>query len=179
MMESDNTLFVFIDVQGKLAEMMYDKENLFDNLRRVIEGVHALKLPVIWTEQNPAKVGKTVPEFARMLHPARPLSKMTFSCCGSDSFMALLERVGRRQIVLAGMETHVCVYQTARDLKERGFEVEVLADAVSSRTAANKQFGLDKIRSCGIALTTVESLLFELMRSADHPAFKQVLAAIK
>lgn len=179
MMESENTLFVFIDVQGKLAEMMHDKDNLFDNLRRVIHGVHALKLPVIWTEQNPDKVGRTVPEFARMLHPARPLPKMTFSCCGSDSFMTLLERVDRKQIVLAGIETHVCVYQTARDLMERGYDVEVLADAVSSRTAQNKQFGLDIIRACGAGLTTVESLLFELMRTAEHPAFKTILEAIK
>ncbi len=179
MMESENALFVFIDVQGKLADMMYEKDAFFDSLRRVLRGVHALRLPVIWTEQNPLKVGRTLPEFAKLLHPARPLTKMTFSCCGNDSFMTLLKRVGCRQVILAGMETHVCVYQTARDLKERGYEVEVLADAVSSRTAQNKQFGLDKIRSCGAGLTTVESLLFELMSTAEHPAFKTVLEAIK
>jgi nicotinamidase-related amidase len=179
MFEIDNTVFVLVDVQGKLAQMAYEKDLLFDNLQRLVKGMQILKIPIIWTEQNPEKMGPTIPELRDLLKPSKPLAKMSFSCLGSEAFKALLEKLRREQVVLAGIETHVCIYQTALELVQKEYHVEVVADAVSSRTAANKAIGLEKIRVCGAHVTSVETLLFRLLRTAEHPAFRDILAVVK
>jgi nicotinamidase-related amidase len=104
---------------------------------------------------------------------------MSFSCCGEPAFLARLEALGRGQALLAGIETHVCVYQTAADLVARGCAVEVVADGVSSRTLDNKLIGLERIRGCGARLTSVETCLFELLRTAEHAAFREILKIVK
>jgi nicotinamidase-related amidase len=179
MFEADNTVFVLMDVQGKLAQIVHEKDLLLDNLKRLVKGMQALNIPIIWTEQNPEKTGATIPELRELLKPSRPVTKMSFSCMGSEAFKALLEVLKREQVVLAGVEAHVCVYQTAIDLLEKEYHVEVVADAVSSRTAANKAIGLEKIRACGAQITSVETLLFRLIRTAEHPAFKTILGIVK
>lgn len=179
MLDIDNTAFVLIDVQGKLAEVVHEKQSLYANLSKLIRGMQALKIPIIWTEQVPEKTGRTIPEISDLLEPARPISKLTFSCCENEVFMAFLKTLDREQILLAGIETHVCIYQTATELVDMHYEVEVVADAVSSRTASNKAIGLEKIKACGAALTSTETALFELTRTATHPAFREILALVK
>jgi nicotinamidase-related amidase len=179
MLEIDNTVFVLVDVQGKLAQIVHEKDTLLDNLKRLVKGLQILKIPILWTEQNPAKMGPTIPELRELLKPSRPVSKMSFSCLGDETFRTLLERLKREQVVLAGIETHVCIYQTAVDLIQKEYHVEVVGDAVSSRTAANKEIGLEKIKACGGHITSVETLLFRLLRSAEHPAFREILAIVK
>jgi nicotinamidase-related amidase len=179
MLDIDRTVLVVVDVQGKLAEIMHEKESLYQNLRRLIMGTKALAIPIVWTEQIPEKMGPTVPQVKKLLENIQPISKKYFSCCGEPGFMASLAAIARKQVILCGIETHVCIFQTAADLLSRGYEVHVPADAVSSRTLSNKLTGLDRIRAAGGIVTSVETALFELMRTAEHPAFREILKIVK
>jgi nicotinamidase-related amidase len=179
MLQSDKAVFVLVDVQGRLAEVMHDREALFANLEKAVRGMQALRIPIVCLEQNPQRMGRTITRLATLLAPAEPIAKMSFSCCGEPAFMDALKATGRKQVLLAGIETHVCVYQTAADLLAAGYQVEVMTDAVSSRVLANKEAGIAKIRLCGGGITTVEMALFELLRSAEHPDFKAVLRIVK
>lgn len=178
-MKTNDTVFILIDVQGKLAQLMYEKEELFDTLQRLVKGMQALDIPILWTEQIPAKMGPTIPELSDLLANQKPIPKSCFSCAGENTLMDALTALGRRHVVLAGIETHVCVYQTTRDLVERDYEVDVVADAVSSRTRQNRAIGLERCKMEGANLTNLEMILFELMETADHPAFRDILRLIK
>lgn len=137
------------------------------------------QIPVLLSEQNPARLGPTIPEITSLLTDAAPVSKMSFSCCGDKIFMQQLEALNRKQIVISGIETHVCVYQTAVHLVEMGYEVQVVTDAVSSRTLENKQIGLQRMKDCGVILTSVETALFELLGVAEGESFKAILQIVK
>jgi nicotinamidase-related amidase len=179
MLLDTQSVLVLIDVQGKLAQVMHDRETLLVNLQKAVRGTLALGLPVLWLEQNPERMGETVPELKALLAGQAPIPKMSFSCCGAPAFLRQLESLGRHQAILAGIETHVCVYQTATDLLARGFEVEVVADAVSSRRAADTETGLARLQAEGARVTNVEMMLFELMRTAQHPAFRDILKIVR
>ncbi|MCX7590103.1 MAG: hydrolase [Kiritimatiellae bacterium] len=179
MLDADKTVFVLIDVQGKLAQIVHDRETLFDNVVRLVKGMRILRIPILWLEQVPSKMGQTVPEVRRYLGEMEPIVKASFSACGSPLFREKLEELGRRQALLAGIETHVCVWQTAVDLLGLGYQVQVVADAVSSRTALNKDVGLEKIRSCGGLVTSTEMVLMELLRTAEHPCFRDILEIVR
>ena len=179
MLKIEDTVFVLIDVQGKLAEIVHESEAMLNALSRLVQGVVALRIPVIWTEQNPERMGPTHSLIAAPLAAQKPIAKMAFSCCGEPSFNAAIDVLGRRQAFLAGIEAHVCVWQTAAELLARGFEVEVAADAVSSRAARNRDIGLQRIRDCGGRITCVETALFELLRTAENPAFRTILRLVK
>jgi len=178
MLDVNNVALIMIDLQGKLAQLMHEKAQLFDNVARLIRGAEVLGLPVVCTEQNPAGLGGTIDEIAQLVK-TDPIAKMSFSCCGEKRFMEALERLGRRQLLLCGIEAHVCVYQTAADLVQYGYEVHAVADAVSSRTASNRQIGLERIRDAGARITSVESALFELIRVAEGDEFKRILQIVK
>jgi nicotinamidase-related amidase len=178
MLNTDSTALIVIDIQVALTRVMHEKDRLIDKARRLVQGANALGLPIILTEQYPKGLGHTIPEIAELIEP-EPVEKTAFSCCGEEAFVAAVEALGRRQLLLCGIETHVCVYQTARELAERGYEVEVVADAVSSRTIGNKLIGLDRIKAVGAKLTTVEMALFELLKVAEGDAFKQVVKIVK
>ena len=178
MLTRDDAVLLVVDVQGKLARLMHEAQALFDNLSRLVRGATVLRVPVVATEQNPAGLGPTVEEVRPHL-PAPPLPKMAFSCLGEPAVVEALEATGRPQVLLAGIETHICVYQTARDLLARGGEVHVVADAVSSRAPGNREVGLAKMRAAGAEITSVETALFEMLEAADGPAFKQILAIVK
>ncbi|MDO8885861.1 hydrolase [Candidatus Oleimmundimicrobium sp.] len=179
MLNVDNTVLVVIDVQEKLARAMYEREELIENLQKLIKGIKVLEVPIIWLEQNPRGLGSTVPEIAQLLSDLEPISKFSFSCCASESFMKEMKTLKRNHVLLAGIETHVCVYQTARDLVNLGYKVQVVADTISSRTAKNKQIGLERIKEVGGSLTSVETALFELLKVAEGPKFKEILKIVK
>jgi len=178
MMKRENTVLVFIDVQGRLAELVDGADVLFKNLRRLLEGMKALDIPVIVTEQIPEKLGATREEFQPFIAET-PIAKSAFSCCGEPAFFQCLEKTKRRQVILCGIETHVCVYQTAMDLMAAGYEVQVVIDAVSSRDPDNKALALRRMESEGVKLTGTEMLLFELLGDANDPAFKPILQIVK
>lgn len=179
MLTTDNTVLLIVDVQGKLAQLMANRESLFANLQRMVKGALALELPIIWAEQLPDKLGATIPEVAELLTDHKPISKSSFSCCGNDNLMAAIKAPGRKQILLVGIETHVCVYQTAVDLLDSGFEVVVVADAVGSRIAENRDIGLKKMEWTGAGISCTEGVLFELMKTAEHPAFRAIQQIVK
>ncbi|MDQ7782020.1 MAG: hydrolase [Desulfomonilaceae bacterium] len=179
MFDLDKTVLVVVDVQERLWAAMYEKESLRDNTVRIVKGAKILGVPIVWTEQNPKGLGSTLPEVAELLADSEPVTKLSFSCCGEAEFMKKLEALNRRQILLAGMESHVCVYQTVADLRNKGYEVQVVADAVSSRTPENKAVGLERSREVGATITSTETALFELLKVAEGDRFKQMLKIVK
>jgi nicotinamidase-related amidase len=179
MLNKENTVLLVIDVQGKLAQLMHNKEALFDSLQRVIKGIQALDIPIVWIEQNPKGLGPTIPQVAQLLKDYKPVEKYSFSCCGNTGFMEALNAAGRSQVLVTGIETHICVYQTVMDLLDLNYEVQVVIDAVSSRTPENKQLALDKMQAAGASLTSTEMALFELLQVAEGEAFKEILQIVK
>lgn len=179
MITTEDTALVLIDVQEKLAPAMQNKERLIENLRKLVQGVQILGIPVLWAEQNPDGLGPTVPEIAELLPDQKPVRKLSFSCCGSDPFMNNLKASSRKNLLVVGIEAHVCVYQTAADLINQQFNVQVVADGVDSRTAENKQIGLEKCKAAGAGLTSTETALFELLKVAKGDKFKAIIKLVK
>lgn len=179
MLQKDQTVFVLVDVQGKLAKIMQESEALHESIGKLIKGLQVLDVPVIWLEQYPEGLGPTSEELSALLEGQEPIAKMTFSAAGNDEFNRQLQATGRKQVLIAGIETHICVYMTASDLVKEGYEVEVVQDAVSSRTEANKKIGLEKMKGLGVSVTCVETALYELLGEAGTDEFKKVLKIIK
>lgn len=175
----DRSCLAVVDVQGKLARLMVDKENLFNSISQVIKGFSLLDIPILWCQQVPEVLGETVEPVRRDLDGISPINKSSFSCWLDHTFQERLRALRRTDVFLCGIETHVCIYQTARDLSEQGFSVEVISDAVSSRTLANKQLALDRMQRSGIHLTSVEMCLFDLLQTAKHPSFKGISRLVK
>jgi len=179
MLDIQNCCLVVVDVQGKLAQLMYEKDTLFKNIEILIKAAKILNIPILWCQQCPQSLGQTVPQIAELLSDSDPINKASFSCCGCDQFNEKLNELSRRQILLCGIEAHVCIYQTAVDLLRKSFAVDVLADAVSSRTLENKQVALQRMAAESANVTTTEMALFELLKTADHPYFKQIAKLVK
>ncbi len=177
MAERDAALIV-IDVQDKLFRLMHERQALLERLQQMIRGARALELPVVWAEQYPTGMGSTVGEVAELLDGA-PIAKKTFSCWAHPPLRRAIRDTGADRFLLVGIEAHVCVFQTARDLLGAGRRVEVVCDCVSSRSAADRQLGLERIAQQGGRWTGVEMALFDLLGSADDAAFKQVLPIVK
>jgi len=172
-------VLILIDFQGKLAQAMVDQENLFANSVKLIQGFQTLNLPIMVTEQTPEKLGPTIPRLAGELTDVQPIAKETFSCWANTSFHDRLESLTRRHVILTGIECHICVYQTALDLVRSGYTVHLVADAVSSRTAENREVGIQAIKSAGAQITSTEMVLFELLRTAADPKAKDIFKIVK
>lgn len=179
-MNLEQTAVVLIDVQGRLATLMNRHEETLRKLEQLLKGAKTLELPILWLEQYPRGLGPTVDSLAEILSPiTKPIEKITFSAWGTDEFKEALIASGKKQILLCGIETHICVYQTAKDLKAAGFQVEVVADAVDSRFELDREIALRRFEQENIPLTTVEMALFELLEVAKGDAFKQISKIIK
>jgi len=179
MLDLAHCCLVVVDVQGKLAQVMPDREALLKNIRILIRSAQAMDIPILWCQQVPQALGPTVPEIAELLTGAEPIDKSSFSCCGEPRFVERLEALDRKQVVLCGIETHVCIYQTGFDLIAQDYRVTVVADAVSSRTVENKQIGLDRLAAGGAAVACTEMVLFELLRTAGHPHFRDLAKLVR
>jgi nicotinamidase-related amidase len=179
MLTTDNTVFLLIDVQGKLAHSMHAKENLFKNLKKLVKGMRVLEIPILWAEQNPKGIGPTVPEVAALLTDLQAIPKNSFSCYKNNEIRQTLQALNRPNVLVAGIEAHVCVYQTVRDLRKALYDVQLVADAISSRIIENKQIGLEKCKNTGAEITSVETALFELLEVAEGDRFKKILDVIK
>lgn len=179
MLNTSNTALVVLDVQGKLAKIVNENEKLEKNLKIMIEGSKILELPIFWFEQVPDKLGPTLDSLKELIDDKKPYVKDTFSCCGKEDFVKDIQSSGVSQVLLVGIETHVCVYQTARDLLNLGFDVHLVQDAVSSRTESNKQIGIEKIKLMGGTITSTEMCLFELLEVAKGDKFKAISKLVK
>ena len=185
-MPHENTLelrraaLAVVDVQESFRPHVPDFAELAARVALVAHAARLLGVPVVVTEQYPKGLGRTAAEIAAVL-PAdfEPVEKTAFSSCGAGEFVARLERAGARQVLLCGVEAHVCVNQTAHDLLARGYQVHVLTDCVSSRAEQNRRVGLDKMFRSGALPSTTELALFELMRDARHEQFKAIQKLIK
>jgi len=179
MLEIQNACLVVIDVQGKLAQLMADKESLFKNIQILIQAARILDIPILWCQQVPEAMGPTAPQIAELLADQDPIDKASFSCCGEERFMDLFNSLDREQVLLCGIETHVCVYQTAMDLMEEDLDVTVIADAVSSRTEQNRQLALKRLSDEGAGIASTEMVLFELLQTSEHPKFRDIAKLVK
>lgn len=171
---TDNAVLLLVDVQGKLARIMHDSEAMIRQQAILVEACRLLEVPVVWAEQVPDKLGPTVPELSDKLDGCSALGKSSFGCWGDDALRQAIIKSGRDRVLLAGIEAHVCVWQTAAALTQNDFQVHVIADAISSRSAFNRDIALQRMATAGIHLSNVEMALFELMGDATHPRFRDV-----
>lgn len=173
---------LIIDVQERLAGTMDAAvlQSLVRNTNILIQAATALELPILRTEQYPKGLGPTLPEIAKTLPAGQSAcDKTCFSCCGAAGIEASVSDTVRKQIVLTGMETHICVLQTALDLQQRGNQVFVVADAVCSRRKTNHKNALARLQQAGIVISNTESVLFEWLQDASHPQFKTLSRLIR
>lgn len=164
---------VVVDVQDKLLAKIPTAAALVRNVAFLLDAANLLGVPATATEQYPKGLGPTTPELAKRLSPELP-AKTAFSCCGAAGFLADLRAGGRPNVVLAGMETHVCVMQTALDLLEAGFQVFLPADALAARFAVDHDTALRRLERAGAIPTTAEAVVFECVGDASHPQFRAV-----
>ena len=170
---------VVVDIQERLLPAMFEKERMAQNAARLARGAAVLNVPVVATEQYRKGLGATVPEVALAIAGFAPMEKLDFSACGAPGFAAALRGKGVSDVILCGIEAHVCVTQTCLDLLDDGFRVFVVTDAVSSRTVENYRAGLDRMRDAGAAVLSTEMALFELLGRAGTDEFKRILTLVK
>lgn len=180
MLSHHNTGLIVIDIQGKLAQIVENSAELIEQTTRLIKGAQELELPIIWLEQNPNKLGVTLPQLADLLRPTVfPTHKMTFDGTKQTEFVEKLRQSAVTQWLVCGIEAHICVYQTVCGLLQLGYQVEVVEEAVSSRKIANKRLALERMQQLGAKLTSVEMCLYELLEDCRSPHFKAILSLIK
>ena len=175
----ENTVLLLIDFQERLFPVMHDKEKLLNNVAKLTKGALALEIPIIVTEQYPKGLGPTIPEIKGLIPGYKALEKTCFNCCDEPAFMEALGALKRKQIIIAGIEAHICTYQTAVALARAGYQVEVSSDGISSREPENKAAALAKLGLMGIMPTTTEMALFELLKVAKGDKFKAISAIVK
>ncbi len=175
----ENALGLMIDFQERLFPVMAEKELLEKNVKILIEGLRALEIPIIASEQYKRGLGGTISGIEELISDCRHEEKTAFSCCDQPNVIEQIELTSKRAIIIAGIESHICVLQTAIDLKERGFIPVVVEDCVSSRSLENKRVAMERLRQEGIIVSTYESILFELCRKAGSDAFKTISKLIK
>jgi nicotinamidase-related amidase len=178
-LESGRSALVVVDVQERFRELIDGMPGVIAGCSRLIRFCARLGIPILVTEQYPDGLGRTVAELAELLPEHAPLEKLTFSCCGDESFARAVRGLGREQLVVCGIETHVCVYQTVRDLLAAGHPVAVAADAVSSRRVRDREVALARMRDLGAQIMTVEMILFEILHEAGTREFKRVTDILK
>jgi nicotinamidase-related amidase len=178
-LERGRSILVVVDVQEAFRPVVVDFEHVATNVATLVQGARVLGIPVLVSEQYPKGLGRTVPEVSRHLDGIEPIEKLCFSAAEDAEFAKRLSTSGRQQILLSGIESHVCVNQTADDLLRAGREVHVAQDAVSSRTEENRALGLHKMERAGAVITSVETALFELLRAAGTPEFKEIQKLVK
>jgi len=177
-----NSLLIIVDIQTKLAAVMPETEAqlMTANTGILLEAAGLLNIPVLLTEQYPKGLGSTDASILQKLPEATQVFEKTgFSCCLAEGFCAALESNGRKQIILAGLEAHVCVLQTALEMRHNGYQVYVVEDAICSRKAEHKFYALQRMQQQGVTLTNYESVLFEWLRDASHPHFRRISGLLR
>ncbi len=178
-LSKEETVLVVVDVQEKLLPYVKDKEKVTENLQMLIKFAYIMDIPIILTEHYPKGLGKTVPEIKEVLKEYKPIEKVIFSCFGSEKFKSRLKELGVKRLMLSGIESHICIEQTALDALDAGYEVHVIADAISSRTPRNLEIGIEKTRQFGAVISSTEMAMYEIMERADTKEFKEVLKLVK
>ena len=180
-LEAEQCALVVIDIQEKLLPPIFQKEQLLRNSQLLIRAAGILKIPVLVSTQYAKGLGGTVPEIASLLPGIDGIDKTLFSCFGSEVFCSVLKRLPgqRTTLLLCGMESHICVTQTALGALREGYLVHVASDAVSSRTEWNWKIGVDRMGAAGAVISSTEMMIYELMRSSSSAAFRELLPHLK
>ena len=178
-LNTENTVLLLIDFQGRLFPVMHEKEKLLENVVKLVQGAKTLEIPMILTEQYPKGLGPTIPEIKELIPDIKAVEKVCFSCCDEEGFNKALESLKRKQVLIAGIEAHICVYQTAMALARADYQAQVVGDCVASRDPENKLVALFKMGAAGISPTTTEMALFELLKVAKGDKFKQISSIVK
>lgn len=181
LLRPEDVLLVVVDMQEPFLGVIHERERLVANVLLLMQSARVLQVPLLASLQYAQRLGGLVPELAAALptDSPSPIDKLSFSCAGSPDFMRSLEATERRQIILCGVETHICVAQTALDLAHRGYQVHVAADAVSSRTLEKHKLGMERIRDSRVLPCAAEAAVYELLGAAGSPAFKAILSLVK
>lgn len=178
-LKKHDIVLVVVDIQEKLASVMNHRTMVVRNTIILLKAAEILKLPILLTEQYPKGLGKTVQEIRDVIPNTTAIEKMSFSCCGEPKFFESLKLAAKRQVILCGMEMHVCILQTALDLLSQGYEVFVPENAVCSQNEEDRKAAFDRINQAGITPTSVESAIFELVGTAGTEEFKAILKVVK
>jgi nicotinamidase-related amidase len=175
----DSTALLVVDVQSRLAPAMHQSESAIQANSALIQAARQLAIPIFASEHCAERIGPTVPNLRALLRDDEILPKRHFSCADDDGIVQTLKHLGKNQIVITGMEAHVCVLQTVLGLAEHGYTPYFVADAVASRHAQNKELAAHRLRQQGIPVISTEMALFEWMGHADHSAFRDILGLVK
>lgn len=180
-LEAEQCALIVVDIQERLLPPIFQKERLIRNSQLLIRLAGILKLPTLMTTQYAKGLGSIVPEISSLVPGTQAIDKNMFSCFGSDVFCSALKRLpgNRNTVLLCGMESHICVTQTALAALREGYLVHVASDAVSSRTEWNWKIGLERMRAAGAIISSTEMMIYELLRSSGAPAFKELLPHLK
>jgi nicotinamidase-related amidase len=178
-LDKDDTALLIIDIQERLAQVMSARDAVISNCIHLIELSKILNIPIVVTEQYPKGLGQTVEEIRGALPVYQPIEKLTFSCCDEPSFLNGIKGVKRKELLLTGMETHICVLQTCIGLLREGFTVHVVNDAVCSRAEHNWNTSIEFMRNAGAVITCTETALFQLLKVAGTEEFKMISKRIK
>ncbi len=177
---AEDSVLIIIDVQEKLFAVVNEQDRLVRNLIKLIRTCKLLDIPIIITEQYPRGIGHTIEVIKQELGDAYcPIEKTSFSCFGCPEFERRLLELGRRTLLLTGIELHICVYQTAIDALVRGYKPVVIYDATSSRLRPDYEVCLHRLLHKGVDVATTDMIIFELLKDASHPKFKDVLKIVK
>ena len=176
----DTSALVVVDMQEPFLGAIHERGRLTENVGLLCHAARILGVPALATVQYASRMGGIVPAVAEALgEDAAPIDKLCFSCGGSEAFLSALAATERRQVLLCGVETHICVSQTAHDLAHAGYQVHVAADAVSSRTLEKHKLGMERIRDAGIRPCAAEAAVYEWLREAGTPEFKEILKRVR
>lgn len=175
----DGTVLVVIDVQEKLFAKMEEKERVAENICKLIRFADILGIPIVITEQYPKGLGPTISEIRELTSTIKPIEKLEFSCLASSAFRERLAEIHAKNLVLTGIEAHICVAQTAIEALMYGYRVYVVHDAISSRRLEDKTVAVERMRQHGVTIVTSEMLMYEILRKAGTPEFKKVLKLVK
>jgi nicotinamidase-related amidase len=175
----EDSAAVIIDIQERLLPHMYDGEKMLRNCEKLIEGLKILSVPITVTQQYTKGLGPTQPSIMEMFSDFSFIEKTTFSCCGEPAFRENISLSGKKNIIICGIEAHVCVLQTCIDLIDDGFTPVIVADCISSRKPEDKSIAIERMRQEGALITTLESILFELTGRAGNDIFKSISRLVK
>jgi nicotinamidase-related amidase len=179
LLQRENTGILIVDVQEKLMPVMDRQQIMTENINKLLQLCRLFSLPVLLTEQYPRWLGPTVPELKHALSSYEPITKMHFNCCDVAQFNDHLASHSLENIIITGVESHICIFQTCVGLTAKGYQIHVPKDAVSSRTSENRQVGLELMKSAGALITSTEAVIYQILKQADTKEFKKMSKIMK
>lgn len=179
LLNKEKTGLVIIDVQEKFMPTISQKERILENINKLLQLSRLFDLPIILTEQNPKGIGHTIPEIRQSLPVYDPILKYHFNGCDVDAFNERIDSKDLETIIIVGVETHICIFQTTVSLLDKGYQVQVPQDAVGSRTEEDRHVGLGLMKEAGAVITSTETIIFQVLKRAGTDAFREMLKVVK